>query len=146
MNSNPSRAFVPRATRLVAAALVLAVGATAAAWALPPLMDNKRVMGELVDGEVAYQIQKHCPTISARKLVAFSRLKKLAAYARSLGYTDADFKALTKDGAARDKRDALVDAYLASKGVVQGDAESYCRLGRAEIAAKTLTGSLLYQK
>lgn len=138
--------FQNRSAMTFAAALALAVTATAAAWALPPLANNDRVMGELVAGEVAYQIQKHCPSISGRKLAAFSRLNQLADYARSLGYTDADFKALTKSGPARTKRDTLVNAYLASKGVVPGDAESYCNLGRAEVASKTLTGSLLYVK
>jgi hypothetical protein len=135
--------FLTRSTRTVAAALALALTATVSAWALPPLADNPRIMGELVAGEVAYQIQKHCPSISGRKLAAFGRLNQLADYARSLGYTDADFRALTKDGAARTRRDSLVNAYLASKGVVPGDAESYCRLGREEVASKTLTGSLL---
>ncbi len=130
---------------LTAVLAAFALTATAsAATALPPLESNKRVMGELVAGEVGYQIQKHCPDISARKLRALGKLNELAAYARSLGYTDGDFRALSKDGAARDLRDARVNAYLAQNGVVQGDAESYCRLGREEIEKNSLTGWLLY--
>jgi Family of unknown function (DUF5333) len=125
--------------------LLLSLGA-GAARALPPLENNSRVMEELVAGEIAYQIQKHCPAISGRKLLAIGKLNQLASYARSLGYTDADFRALTKNGAARDKRDALVNAYLAKMGVVPGDAESYCTLGRAEIEKGTLIGSLLRMK
>jgi len=135
-----------RSARTVAASLALALAATAHAWALPPLADNSRVMGELVAGEIAYQIQKFCPSVSPRRLVALAKLNQLADYARSLGYTDDDFRALTRNGPARARRDALVDAYLGAKGVVQGDAESYCRLGREEVASKTFIGSLLSVK
>lgn len=126
------------------AALTLALPFSAgAATALPPIEDNPRIMGELVAGEVGYQIHKHCPSISMRKLRAYGRLNKLADHARSLGYSDDDFKALSKDKAARAKRDAQVDAYLAKNGVTEGDAESYCTLGRKEIAEQSLTGWLL---
>ncbi len=131
--------------KAVFVALVLAAPASAAT-ALPPLENNARVMGELVAGEVGYQIQKHCPTIGARKIRALFKLNELANYARSLGYSDADFDALSKDGEARAKRDALVEAYLKENGVVTGDAESYCRLGHEEIEKETLTGSLLSAK
>lgn len=116
---------------------------TVSAAALPPLQDNTRVMGELVAGEVGYQIQKHCPSIKPRALRAMGRVNTLKKYAESLGYTDADFRALSKDPAARAKRDAMTDAYLAQNGVTKGDADSYCRLGYQEIEKNTLTGWLL---
>ena len=137
MTTNPLRAAL--------AALILAAPASAAT-ALPPLENNARIMGELVAGEVGYQIQKHCPTIGARKVRALFKLNELANYARSLGYTDENFNALSKDGDARAKRDALVEAYLEENGVVKGDPESYCRLGREEIEKNSLTGSLLSAK
>lgn len=128
--------------------LILALpGATnAQAAGLPPLEDNRRIMSELVAGEVSYQIQKHCPTLGARKLRAIGKLNELAAYARSLGYSDADFRAISKDKAARARRDTLVNTYLAKNGVATGDADSYCQLGRTEIEKNTLTGWLLYAK
>jgi len=110
---------------------------------LPPLEDNSRVMGELVAGEVAYQIHKYCPTVSMRKLRAYGKLRKLAGYARSLGYSNADFNAISKDAGARAIRDGKVDAYLAQQGVTKGDDDSYCRLGTEEIQKKSLTGWLL---
>ena len=111
--------------------------------ALPPLKENERVMGELVSGEVGYQIQKHCSTIKPRMLRAMGRINKLESYARSLGYTSDDFDALSKDPVARAARDARVDAYLTQNGVTKGDADSYCRLGLLEIEKKSLTGWLL---
>ena len=35
---------------------------------------------------------------------------------------------------------------MARNGVKKGDPESYCRLGRQEIANRTVTGSLLVAK
>lgn len=110
---------------------------------LPPLKDNERVMGELVAGEVGYQIQKHCPSISARMLRALGRLRDLETYARDLGYSADDFDALSKDPLARAMRDRRVAAYLSNNGVTKGDADSYCSLGLDEIERNSLTGWLL---
>ena len=38
---------------------------------------------------------------------------------------------------------AMRDAYLTNNGVTKGDADSYCRLGLAEIEKNSLTGWLL---
>ena len=125
---------------LAAAALV---GGMAGARALPPLEDNPRIVHELVAGEVGYQIQKHCPSISPRYLRAMARLNKLKNYALEEGYTEAQMEALDDNDAAKAKRDRLVDEYLAANGVTEGDADSYCRLGLAEIEKNSLTGYLL---
>lgn len=114
-----------------------------AANTLPPLQDNARVMGELVAGEVAYQIHKHCGSVSMRKLRAYGKLRKLAKYAESLGYSDDDFDALSKDSGARGIRDSRVNAFLVKHGVSKGNPDSYCRLGTEEIEKKSLTGWLL---
>lgn len=113
------------------------------ASALPPLEDNERIQREMTSGEVAYQISKHCPTINARLFRANGRLNRLKDYARGLGYSDRDIKALGKNPAAKAKLNALRDAYLAQHGVTNGDADSYCRLGYTEIQKKSLTGWLL---
>ena len=116
------------------------------AQALQPIENNPRIMGELVAGEVSYQIHKHCPDISMRRLRALNRLNSLRDYATGLGYTDADFKAVSKNQTARAMRDGRVNAYLASNGVTKGDADSYCRLGYEEIQKKSLSGYLLRAK
>jgi hypothetical protein len=127
----------------LAALLFIATGMPGSAKALPPLTENERVRAELVAGGVSYEIQKHCPSIDGRELRAFGRLNKLMAYARSLGYTDADFRKVHKDPAARALHKTLVTAYLKKNGVKEGDPQSYCRLGQAEMAQKTLSGWLL---
>lgn len=132
-----------RTTKFAAMTAAALMTAAAGATALPPLEDNPRIMHELVAGEVGYQIQKHCPTISPRYLRAISRLGKLKEYALSEGYTEEEMRALDGNEAAKAKRDALVAEYLFENGVVEGDPDSYCRLGLEEIEKNTLTGWLL---
>lgn len=131
--------------RSIAAALVAATLMAPAASALPPLSENERVRAEFLAAAVGDAIRKNCTTISARMFRVFSRLEDLKAYARGLGYTDADMTRLQRDRAAKAELHRHRDAYLAANGVVAGDADSYCRLGRAEIQKNTLTGWLLRQ-
>ena len=41
---------------------------------------------------------------------------------------------------------AVAEAYLARQGARKDDPESFCRIGKAEIAAGSVTGSLLVSK
>ena len=58
------------------AALFVLTALAGQSRALPPLKENDRVMGELVAGEVGYQIQKFCPSIKPRMLRAVGRLQQ----------------------------------------------------------------------
>jgi predicted transcriptional regulator len=72
-----------------------------------------------------------------------SKLNDLEDYARDKGYTEADVKAFLKDKTEKTRIKASAKTYLANAGAVDGDAESYCTVGRAEIEKGTLAGSLL---
>lgn len=123
-------------------AATLFAGASAA-QALPPLKDNPRVVSEFLSAAVGDEIRKNCPTISARMFRVFSKARDLEKYAISLGYSQGDITAMRKDPEAKAKLNAMRDAYLAQNGVTAGDADSYCRLGLAEIEKNSLTGWLL---
>lgn len=110
---------------------------------LPPLASNDRVRRELVSAAIADEIRIHCPTISARMLRALGRLHELENYAFSLGYTAEDVREMRRSEENRAELRRLRDGYLAQNGVVEGDADSYCRLGLAEIERQTLIGWLL---
>ena len=125
-----------------AAVLALVAGATSA-QALPPLRDNAYINERLLAAQIGDLIQKACPTISARDVYATYQAYRLKRYANGLGYSDRDINAFVK---SKDEKKRVKDAaiaYMAAKGVVEGDAESYCILGRDEIARNTITGSLL---
>jgi hypothetical protein len=110
---------------------------------LPPLAANERVRRELVSAAIADEIRIQCPTITARILRALGRLHELETYAFSLGYSEDDVREMRRSEENRAELRRLRDAYLGENGVVQGDADSYCRLGMAEIERQTLVGWLL---
>lgn len=114
-----------------------------AAKALPPLEQNERVRNEFFAAAVGNEIRKNCSSISARIFYVMRRVRELENYAKSLGYTDADIDALEDDDAAKARLRAMRDRYLQQNGVVAGDEESYCRLGRQEISRRSLIGVLI---
>lgn len=128
--------------RPLALAIAMPFGA-AAATDLPPLAENARVVNEFFAVAVGDEIRQNCPTISARIFYVLGKARELEQYAKSLGYTDEDIRAMRKDPANKARLEAMRDRYLAENGVVAGDAESYCRLGRQEIANGTLIGTLI---
>ncbi len=113
------------------------------AFARTPLNQNAHITDSLVAGRVGDTIRQTCPSISAKMLTAYSKLKALEGYARDQGYTEAEVKVFMKDPTEKARIKALAEAYLKKAGAVEGDAESYCTVGRAEIANGTLAGSLL---
>lgn len=113
------------------------------ALALEPINREPHINESLVAGRIGDVIRKICPTISARMMVTYSKLKELERYARDKGYSEADFKAFLDDKAEKDRMKAQADAYLREAGAVPGDPESYCRVGRDEIAKGSLIGQLL---
>ncbi len=121
--------------------LLAGVGQTEA---LPPLVENERVAGEFLAVAVGDEIRKNCSSVSPRIFTVLKKAKALESYALSLGYTKDDIEAMRKNPENKERLRSLRDAYLAENGVVAGDEESYCRLGRREIENETLIGSLLW--
>jgi len=113
------------------------------ALALEPINLDPRINESLIAGRVGDVIRNTCPTMSARMIVVYSKLKELERYARDKGYSEADFKAFRNNPSERDRMKAAAAAYLAQAGAVEGDAQSYCRVGRDEIAKGSLIGELL---
>ena len=142
-------------SRRLVPALILAAGlgaglaaslAAGPARALPPLAENDRVLREFFAVAVGKEIVDNCPSIDARMMYLGIRTVELQNYVTSLGYTKADIDEMRKDPANKARLEAMRDSYLAKNGVVKGNAESYCTLGRAEIEKKTLIGVLLRGK
>jgi len=130
-----------RLTSGIIGALLLAMPVAAAD--LPPLSQDAHVTRSLLAAAVGDEIRKNCPTISARLFRALTKAKALERYALNKGYTEDQIEAFLDSKDERARMTALRDAYLAQNGVVPADADSYCRLGLAEIERGSLTGSLL---
>ena len=125
---------------LVAAVLALVA---APARAQVPLAEDPHINEQLMAAAVGDAIRKTCPSISARMVTVYFKMKELEKYARKAGYKEAEVKVFLKDDAEKARIKGVAAQYMAANGVVVGDAESYCTLGRAEIAKGSLIGSLL---
>lgn len=124
------------------ALLAVALLATPAA-ALPPLSQERHINDSLVQARVADMLRRGCPTLDARVIRAFSEARKLKRYALDQGYSEAQIDAFLDSRDERRRIYAEADRYMTANGVVSGQPETFCRLGRQEIARKTIAGSLL---
>ncbi|RDC71915.1 hypothetical protein DLJ49_12525 [Rhodovulum sp. 12E13] len=129
------------ATALGIVLFALALGG--AAGALPPLAQNKPINDQLFAAAVGDRIRKECPEISARLWVVMRKAQALERYALDQGYTQAQIDAYTASDPDKKRLEARALAYLAERSARPGDAEAHCRVGRAEIAAKSPIGELL---
>lgn len=124
---------------LIAAALLAATPAAA----VEPLSHNAYVNDRLVQARVADLVRRGCPSIDARIIRAFSEARKLKRYALDQGYTETQIDAFLDSREDRKRIYAAADRYMVERGVVNGQPETFCRLGRDEIARQTVAGSLL---
>ncbi len=121
----------------------MALGLVGPAQAQVALNQNDHITESLVAAKAGDIIRNTCSSISARYVVVYQKMGELEDYARAEGYTEEAVRAFLKDKAEKSRIKALAEAYLAEAGAIPGDEESYCKVGRDEIAAETLTGSLL---
>lgn len=128
-------------------AAMMTVGALATpAAALEPLSQERYINDRLIAARIADRIRRECPTIGARMIYAYTQARALERYALDKGYSREQVDAFLDSKEDRKRIYAVAEDYMARNGVRKGDAESYCRLGRQEIANGTVTGSLLVAK
>ena len=129
--------------KTIIAAMAVFAMTTANAAALTPLPKEYHINQSLMSGVVADKIRKNCPSISARMVVAWSKLNGLKSYAINKGYDEPTVRAFLKDPVEKARVKGMAADYLTSHGAVVGNAESYCTLGHEEIAKKSLIGQML---
>ena len=122
--------------------LVLSVLGGALA-AKPALKDVEYVREGIITAGMAIEIGDICPNVSVRLIRGYSFLNGLKAHARSLGYTNDEIDAYTGDDAEEERLKVVARARLADMGAVSGQPETYCTVGRTEIAAGSQLGRLL---
>ena len=127
-------------------ATLFSMNMAAGAGAQVPVNENSHIINQLLAGFIGDKIRRTCPSISARWLVVLRKKSELEDYARAQGYDEDEVKAFLRSDAEKAKMDKRRDDYLASHGVVPGDVESYCALGRAEIASNSPIGQLLWSR
>ena len=125
---------------MLIAGMVVAAGA---AQAKQDLKDVPSVWNGLLNIGIANEIRETCPSISARMVRAALRLNSIQNEAEGMGYSQAEIDAFRKSEANKAAMRAEGEAYMKKNGVAKGDAETYCALGRAEIAKSSQIGRLL---
>ncbi|CAM3043206.1 hypothetical protein SAMN04488021_10116 [Paracoccus aminovorans] len=131
--------------KLMPLALIAALLATPAA-ALEPLSKEKYINDRLIAARIADRVRRTCPSIDGRILYAYGEARKLKAYARRQGYSNAQIDAFLDSKDDKKRIYAVAEDYLKRKGAKSGDPQSFCAIGRQEIANKTIIGSLLVAK
>jgi Family of unknown function (DUF5333) len=134
---------VLKPTLALAAGFAAMMAVASPALALVPLPEEAHINDSLRAGRIGDVIRKTCPTISARMFTVLGKIEDLKRYALEQGYTRDEVEAFLKDRTQKDRLKAEAATYLAEAGAVAGDAESYCRVGRDEIAKGSLIGELL---
>lgn len=130
--------------------LPVVLGATvlagAAAAAKPPLNEVPEIENKLFAAAVGWEISEICDDIAARKLKALNEAWALKARANELGYSNDEIRAYMKSKTQKKRMRAKGEAYLKSQGAIYGQPETFCAVGRAEIAKKSAIGALLRAK
>lgn len=124
---------------LLAAAFL---GATSAS-AQGALKDETEISEGLIATGMAIRIAERCDDLDARRIQGINFLFGLKQRARELGYSEAQIDAYLDDKAEERRLIAVAEGRLADMGAVEGQPETFCTVGRAEIAAGTQTGRLL---
>ena len=107
------------------------------------LKDVAEIRNGIIFVGMAYEISEKCDSVSARLFRGLGYLQSLRSRARELGYSEAEIDAYINDEAEKDRLEGIARARLAQLGVVPERKETYCAVGRAEIAANTRVGWLL---
>ncbi|MFD1883869.1 DUF5333 domain-containing protein [Paracoccus pacificus] len=128
---------------LTATVSVTASAGVAGAQGLPPLSQNKYVNDRLISARAADRIRRECPSIDARIIYAYSQARALKRYAEKQGYSGRQIDAFLDDKAEKKRIYGIADSWLTQQGAKKGDPESFCRVGRQEIARNSIVGSLL---
>lgn len=136
LTNSPTAASI--APAVLAGALCLAAPVPAGAQ---DLADVPEIREGLIATAIAYAIGEECGSIDARLLAGLAYLEQLRGRARELGFSDDEIEAFLE--AERGDMEAEARARMRAAGVVEGQAETFCAMGRAEIASGSVTGRLL---
>jgi hypothetical protein len=115
----------------------------APAAANPPLAEQAEISEGLIAAAIAYEIGDKCDSLDARLLRGIAFLNGLRSRASDLGYSDAEIDAYMDDRAEKRRLEAVARQRLRDLGGVEGDWDSYCAVGRDQMAAGSQIGQLL---
>lgn len=128
---------------LLALALLCGAPAALAAQDLPPLGQVPVITEGLINTAIAYELDRKCDELEGRRLQGIAFLWSLESEARRLGYSRQEIQAFIDDDEEKDRLEAIARERLRGMGAVEGQWDTYCAVGREEIAKDSQIGKLL---
>ena len=123
--------------------LGLTIGALPARANEVPLKEVEYVSEGIIATGIAYEIGRVCPSLTARVLAGLFFLYELQSHAYDLGYSKSEVDGYINDKDEKLRLEAIARERLAVMGAVVDQPETYCRVGRQEIALESQIGKLL---
>ncbi len=130
-------------TYLIGAAALIAAGAAASATDWSAMRADQRVQSELLGASMAYILVEQCAPIKLRRLKLVANALSLTSHAKGLGYSGDEVEAYVNDKDEQARFRARAMERLAELGAREGDAASFCEVGRAEMEKGSYVGALL---
>lgn len=130
---------------LIAATLAFGLTGTltGAAAAAEGLKDEAEIRDGLLVVGMAYEISEKCGEIDARTFRGIQTLLNLKSRARELGYSSSEIDAYVDDKVEKKRLEGIARGMLVQLGVTPGVEETYCQVGRDQIAKNSGVGRLL---
>ena len=129
--------------RPLALGLLAALPTVAAAQDLPPLGQVEVITEGLINTAIAYELDRKCDELEGRRLQGIAFLWSLESEARQLGYSRQEIEAFIDDDEEKDRLEGIARERLRGMGAVEGQWDTYCAVGREEIAKGSPIGALL---
>ena len=128
---------------LLALALLCGAPAASAAQDLPPLGEVPVITEGLINTAIAYELDRKCDDLEGRRLQGIAFLWSLESEARRLGYSRQEIEDFIDNDAEKDRLEGIARERLRGMGAVEGEWDTYCAVGREEIAKGSQIGKLL---
>ena len=93
---------------------------------------------------MAYEISEKCGELNARTFRGITTLLNLKSRARQLGYSSDEIDTYIDDKVEKKRLEGIARGQLVQLGVIPGVEQTYCAIGRDQIAANTGVGRLLH--
>lgn len=88
----------------------------------------------LISAGMAIELGDKCSDVSVRMVRGLGFLQSLKSRLKEAGFTEAEIDAYIDDDAEKDRLEAIARDRLAQLGVIEGEAESYCRVAQGQIS------------
>ncbi|ARO15224.1 hypothetical protein BVG79_01882 [Ketogulonicigenium robustum] len=116
----------------------------ALAQARPPLGQVAQVTEPLITAAMAYEISRVCGAVNIRLLRGIGYLNGIKSTARGLGYSSVEIDSFVDDRTQKRNLEDVARGRLRDLGAIDGQPETFCAVGRSQIAAGSQIGRLLH--